>query len=132
MNRLKLVPRPCDARFPSYGPPHLTKRPTPRGLTGLNQCVYVIELVMGFNLRGYTFLCDQGFGSYGLNKFWINTLSTGGYSGRKISARALGPAGAYSTAPHMTSEVMLSAFSTGSLSSCYPRFPQPQGTTCDL
>ena len=59
---------------------------------------------MGFHLRGYTFLCDQGFGSYGQNKFWTNILSTGGYSVIGAYAPAGGPP------PHMTSEVMLSAF----------------------
>ena len=64
---------------------------------------------MGFNLRGYTFLCDQVFGSYGQNKFWTNTLSIGGYSVIDACAWVGGPPRAR-TPPHLTSEVMLSAF----------------------
>ena len=60
---------------------------------------------MGFHLRGYTFLCDQGFGSYGQNKFWTNILSIGGYS--VIGARARAREAPRGRVPHMRS--------------CYPR-----------
>ena len=32
INRLKLVPRPCDARFPNYGPPSPNEAPLPPGV----------------------------------------------------------------------------------------------------
>ena len=75
---------------------------------------------MGFHLRGYTFLCDQGFGSYGQNKFWTNILSIDRYSVIGARACAGGPSRAR-TPPHMTSEVMLSAFIR-----VYPRVGAPR------
>ena len=96
---------------------------------------------MGFHLRGYTFLCDQGFGSYGQNKFWINTLSIGGYS--VIGARACGraPAGAYSTSlrscyPHLSAFIRVwghhacSARMTSCLIRAYDVMPYPRA--CDV
>ena len=77
---------------------------------------------MGFHLRGYTFLCDQGFGSYGQNKFWTNILSIGGYS--VIGARGRPPRAR--TPPHMTSEVMLSAFIRVWGLRIYPRVGAPR------
>ena len=65
---------------------------------------------MGFHLRGYTFLCDQGFGSYGQNKFWVQYIKYRRVQrNRRARACAGGPLRAR-TPPHMTSEVMLSAF----------------------
>ena len=65
---------------------------------------------MGFHLRGYTFLCDQGFGSYGQNKFWVKYIKYMRVQrNRRARACAGGPPRAR-TPPHMTSEVMLSAF----------------------
>ena len=119
-NRIKLIARRCYAQFPSYGPPSPNEAPHPQGMDPRAEPMYVRDMyVTSFNLRDYTFLCDYQFGSDGQIKFWANTLSVDLY--RAIDARAhWGPAGAYFTAPRMTSKVMLSAFSTGSLSSCYP------------
>ena len=75
-NRIKLVPRQCDAQFQSCGPPTTNEAPPPPGdgpraeLICVCVCVCVrVGLVMGFNLSGYTFLCDHGFRSYGQIKF---------------------------------------------------------------
>ena len=90
---------------------------------------------MGFHLRGYTFLCDQGFGSYGQNKFWVQYIKYRRVQrNRRARACAGGPPRAR-TPPHMTSEVMLSAFirvypHVGHR--VYPRFAPRLHRVCDV
>ena len=71
---------------------------------------------MGFHLRGYTFLCDQGFGSYGQNKFWVQYIKYRRVQrDRRARVRGRPPAGAYSTSHDLRGHVIrvyphLSAF----------------------
>ena len=60
---------------------------------------------MGFHLRGYTFLCDQGFGSYGQNKFWVQYIKYRRVQ-RNRRARGRPPAGAYSTSHDLRGHVI--------------------------
>ena len=111
-NRLKLVPRTCDARFPSYGPPsHLMKPSTPRGMDPRAESMYVSDRVRhGLSFEGLYFSVRSRVRELRTKQFldqYIKYMRV--QRNRRARACAGGPPRAR-TPPHMTSEVMLSAF----------------------
>ena len=111
-NRLKLVPRPCDARFPSYGPPSPNEAPHPQGTGPRAEPMYVSDRARnGLSFEGLYFSVRSR-----VPELWTKQVLDQYIKYRRVQrnrrARARACAGGpprARTQPHMTSEVMLSA-----------------------
>ena len=104
-NRLKLVPRPCDARFPSYGPPSRNEAPHPQRMDPRAESMYVSDRVRhGLSFEGLYFSVRSR-----VRELWTKQVLDQYIKYRRARACAGGPPRAR-IPPHMTSEVMLSAF----------------------
>ena len=109
-NRLKLVPRPCDARFPSYGPPSPNEAPHPQGTDPRAEPMYVSDRARhGLSFEGLYFSVRSR-----VREFWTKQVLDQYIKYRRVQrnrrARAPEAPPRARTPPHMTSEVMLSAF----------------------
>ena len=123
-NRLKLVPRPCDARFPSYGPPSPNEAPHPQGTDPRAEPMYVSDRARhGLSFEGLYFSVRSR-----VRELWTKQVLDQYIKYRRVQrnrrARVRGrpPAGAYSTSHDLRGRVIR-------VHRVYPRLSARGGTT---